>query len=60
VIGAIFSHRIAGPLYRINNLLKEMAQNSELQEFKVRKSDFFQEIPESLNQALRSFKKKDE
>ncbi len=58
VAGVIISHRIAGPMYRLNKDLKEMAKNQELKSLKFRKKDFFQEIPEAFNQVVESFKNK--
>ena len=57
ISGAFFSHRIAGPIYRINNLLKEMAQNGEVKHVQIRKTDFFQELPQNINLAIDTIKK---
>ena len=40
--GFVVSHRIAGPLYKLKNHLGQMNQESE--NFKLRKTDFFQEL----------------
>ena len=58
VAGVLISHRIAGPMYRLNMDLKEMAKNKELKSLKFRNKDFFQEIPESFNQVVESFNSK--
>ncbi|MBK23184.1 MAG: hypothetical protein CME70_04185 [Halobacteriovorax sp.] len=48
--GLFYSHRIAGPLYRIDRDLREAASNGQsLMSLKTRDSDFFQEIPEAIN-----------
>lgn len=48
VSGIYFSHRIAGPLHRLQLYFKkrEMQEGKEL---KFRKNDYFQEIPEVIN-----------
>lgn len=58
IAGVLISHRIAGPMYRLNQDLRLMADNKELRSLKFRKKDFFQEIPESFNLVVESFKEK--
>lgn len=55
IAGILISHRIAGPMYRLNNDLRQMAENKELKTLKFRKKDFFQEIPEAFNLVVDSF-----
>lgn len=50
--GAWLSHRIAGPLYRLNKYLQE-EHSSPKPPLTFRKGDFFQEIPASFNQWLK-------
>ena len=52
--GLFFSHRIAGPLYRLNRQFQDAAKGKELQNLKFRKNDFFPELPETINEYLRS------
>ena len=59
VAGVLISHRIAGPMYRMNMDLRDMAEKKELKNLKFRKKDFFQEIPEAFNMVVDSFEKKD-
>lgn len=48
--GLFYSHRIAGPLYRINRDLREAAVNGQsVTTIKTRDKDFFPEIPEAIN-----------
>ena len=48
--GLFYSHRIAGPMFRINRDLREAAQNGQsLITIKTRDKDFFPEIPEAIN-----------
>lgn len=47
--GIVFSHRIAGPLYRLNQDLIEMSRTGRLRRIKFRNGDYFLELPESFN-----------
>ena len=40
VAGILISHRIAGPMYRLNQDLRMMAEKKELRCLKFRKKDF--------------------
>lgn len=44
-----YSHRIAGPLYRINNDIKRMAKGEIGDKINLRKRDEFKELAESIN-----------
>ena len=59
IAGVLISHRIAGPMYRLNMDLRGMAEKKELKSLKFREKDFFQEIPEAFNLVVDSFEKKD-
>ena len=56
IAGVLISHRIAGPMYRLDQDLQQMAKSKKLDTVKFRKKDFFQEIPESFNKVVESFK----
>jgi hypothetical protein len=48
--GLFYSHRIAGPMFRINRDLREAALNGQsLTTLKTRDNDFFPEVPEAIN-----------
>ncbi|MDD5686306.1 MAG: hypothetical protein PHE88_00535 [Elusimicrobia bacterium] len=47
------SHKIAGPLYRIEKVIKEGLDNGELIEIKIRKNDELHEFVEVLNELIR-------
>lgn len=51
--GLFFSHRIAGPIYRITKTL-DAAKDANIEPIRIRKKDFFQEIPESINQFVKN------
>ena len=50
--GLIVSHKIAGPLYRLQKELLKMASKDQpaLHKIKFRDGDFFPEIPEAFNE----------
>jgi hypothetical protein len=52
--GLFYSHKIAGPLYRLNKYFEDAAVKGEPLDKKVyfREDDFFQEVPESINKYI--------
>jgi len=57
-----FSHKIAGPLYRLNIYLKKISELGVLEDLKLRNGDYFKELESSYNQAvstIRESRKKD-
>ena len=56
LIGIILSHRIAGPLYRLEKHLDYMGETGERRELRFRKDDFFPEVASALNRFLSSIK----
>jgi hypothetical protein len=62
VWGLFYSHKIAGPLYRLHTYFTEAAINSKPLDRKIhfREDDFFQEIPESINNYIDSIEKNKE
>ena len=57
IFGILLSHKIAGPVYRMTEDLKEMIKNKETKEVHFRKGDFFIELTETFNNFLDSHKK---
>ena len=50
---AIFlSHRIAGPLYRLQRHLEEVAEGKEPKDVKFRKGDYYQQLAEACNKLM--------
>jgi hypothetical protein len=47
----VFSHRIAGPLYKLRKHLEAVAMNPIPMQIRFRKTDFFQELPPAYNAA---------
>jgi HAMP domain-containing protein len=52
--GLFLSHRVAGPLYRLDQHMKAIAENRHSGEVKFRQGDFFQELAASFNRQMRS------
>lgn len=61
VWGLFYSHKIAGPLYRLEGYFKQAAIDNQKLNSKIyfRKDDFFQEIPESINKYIDSINQED-
>lgn len=58
VFGLLLSHRIAGPLVKLNNYLEKLSENKDPGELVFRKKDFFHEIPKTLNKYLHQKRQK--
>lgn len=58
VYTALFSHRIAGPIYRINAVLQTMLQGEYPENVTLRKGDHFQETADLLEQLSRKIARK--
>ncbi len=54
IINIFFSHRIAGPAYRISMVLKKIASGDWSQKAFLRKGDYLKEIASALNQSVDS------
>lgn len=56
--GLFYSHKIAGPLWRLEKYFLQAAKDNESLNQKIyfRENDFFQEIPESINRYIDSMK----
>lgn len=54
--GLFFSHKIAGPLYRLQRYFTQAAIDKENLNRKIyfRENDFFQEVPDSINKYIDS------
>lgn len=53
VVGAIvLSHRVAGPMYRLQKDFEEMAENQMVRPVKFRSYDFFSDIPQKFNEVI--------
>ncbi|MCD6459837.1 hypothetical protein J7L67_04125, partial [bacterium] len=48
------SHKIAGPIFRLNSSLKNLAKGKYEERIKFRKNDYFQEIADNFNRMAES------
>jgi methyl-accepting chemotaxis protein len=51
--GLLLSHRVAGPLYRLDKHMTEVAEGKTTRDLNFRDKDFFQELVESYNAQLK-------
>lgn len=56
IASAYYSHRIAGPIYRIIKSLNEISATRVVKDIVIREDDFFQELPDAINRAFQSKK----
>lgn len=52
VSGIFFSHKIAGPVYRMNTYLRSISLENLTSVLSFRKKDFFQELAKSYNKRM--------
>lgn len=53
IFGLFLSHRVAGPIYRIESYMKQVAKGeNDLRPVRLRKGDFFPEIAGIVNDAI--------
>jgi sensor histidine kinase YesM len=50
--GVLLSHRVAGPLHRLNTHMREVAAGKHARHVRFRKGDYFLELAEAYNQQL--------
>lgn len=55
----ILSHRIAGPLYRLNTHMNDVAAGKTREYISFRRNDYFPELAEAYNKQLEALKKGD-
>lgn len=51
--GIKFSHRVAGPIYRLTKHLEDLNGTNELKEVRFRKKDFFGELQNEFNKFIK-------
>jgi len=52
ILEIFFLHRIAGPIYRIEKTLNDIAEGKKVQPIKLRKKDFFKSLAASVNKVI--------
>ncbi len=56
IFGVLFLHRIAGPVYRFQGVLRRISRGEIPEEVRLREGDFFTETATDLNQVIRGFR----
>jgi len=56
IVSLVFSHLIAGPIYRLESVLKEVAKGHLSQHIKLRRFDEFKEVAEVFNDAMKNLR----
>jgi len=51
-LGVYYLHRIAGPIYRIEKTVREMAEGKKVEPIRLRKKDFFKSLAEAVNKLI--------
>jgi methyl-accepting chemotaxis protein len=52
VVGILFSHRISGPIHRLETHMRKIADGTGHDHVRFRKSDYFPELAEAFNLAI--------
>ena len=58
LFGLIYSHRIAGPIKRLQGEMSRLKSLQDFKNFKFRKGDFFQELPAEFSGMVNRLNKK--
>lgn len=53
IFGVFFLHRLAGPVYRFQSVLRRISRGEIPDEFRLREGDFFSETATDINQVIR-------
>jgi len=59
VLEILYMHRIAGPIFRIERTLKEVAEGKSFSPIRLRRKDFFKTLAEAVNKFMEFQNKKD-
>lgn len=51
-VGVYYLHRIAGPIFRIERTIREMAEGKKVECLRLRKKDFFKSLAEAVNKLI--------
>ena len=54
----VLSHRVAGPIYKITKVIKEMRSDNKIYKITLRPNDEFQDLTKELNMLLEQFNEK--
>jgi HAMP domain-containing protein len=56
IMSVFISHRMAGPVYKFERIIRDLAQGKEVKEFGLRKRDEFYELAAAINDLIKSRK----
>jgi len=59
ILEILFLHRIAGPIYKIEKTLNDIANGKKVQPIKLRKKDFFKSLAASVNKVIEKISNND-
>jgi signal peptidase II len=54
IISIFISHRVAGPIYKFERIINDLAQGKDVKEFKLRKRDEFYELALAINNLIKT------
>ena len=54
IISVFISHRVAGPIYKFEGIIKDLASGKKVEEFKLRKRDEFYELALAINNLIKT------
>lgn len=54
--GLFMSHRVAGPLYRLQRYMQDIKDGKDVGDVKFRKRDFFPELADGMNDVMRRYR----
>lgn len=56
VAGIILTHRLAGPIWKVQREIKKVLKGEKIKPISFRKGDEFQELPPLVNQLIENYK----
>lgn len=59
ILAVYYLHRIAGPVFRIEKTLNEIAEGKKVDFVRLRKKDFFKSLAEALNKVISIIQKEE-
>lgn len=57
ILGIYLTHKVAGPIWKLENQIGEFLSGKEIRPIKFRKGDEFQRLPELVNKLIQGYKR---
>ena len=54
ILSVFISHRVAGPIYKFEHIIGDLASGKKVEEFKLRKRDEFYELALAINNLIKT------